>query len=262
MIPNDTPSSSSPEVSGTTKKQFILLRGLCREAGHWGVLPNHLEKHFSEDEVHCLDLPGNGIFHQQLSPVKIDDYAEHLNELIQNLPHSDNRYFIGVSFGAMVGLQYRNQFPGEIKKFFLINTSHGGLSPFWQRMKFKYYPLILSLPLFPSLEKKLLDVVCNLNGKNAKTAKKWMQIRKERPVRPLSFIKQLRAAAAAKPELIVNQDDLIILSSIQDRFVSPQCSKVLAKTLKAPMETHDTAGHDLPEDAPEWTLQQIVEYLA
>ena len=159
MTMTEITSSSSPEKNGIAKKQFTLLRGLCREAGHWGELPNMLQKHFPNDEVHCLDLPGNGIFHKQISPVKLDLYASHLNELIQNLPHSKERYFICVSFGAMVGLQYRKQYPGYLKKFFLVNTSHGSLSPFWHRMKFKYYPLILTLPLFPKLEKNTLKLI-------------------------------------------------------------------------------------------------------
>ena len=104
-------------------------------------------------------------------------------------------------------------------------------------------------------------MVCNQNGKNAETAKKWMQIRKDRPVGILSFINQLRAAAAAKPDLIPDNGDLLLLSSSQDRFVSHKCSNRLAKALEAPIEIHHEAGHDLPEDAPKWTLGMIIKYL-
>ena len=88
-----------------------------------------------------------------------------------------------------------------------------------------------------------------------------MTIRKDRPVRPASFINQLRAAAAARPELKPDSGDLLVLSSSKDRFVSHKCSRRLAKALEAPIEIHHEAGHDLPEDAPEWTLETIIKHL-
>ena len=39
---------------------WVLLRGLTREAGHWGSFPNQLRKALGGTPVLTLDLPGAG----------------------------------------------------------------------------------------------------------------------------------------------------------------------------------------------------------
>ena len=42
-----------------SRPDWVLLRGLTREARHWGGFPERLGAALGV-EVHCLDLPGNG----------------------------------------------------------------------------------------------------------------------------------------------------------------------------------------------------------
>ena len=238
-------------------RQFILLRGLCREAGHWGELPELLQKSYPDAEVHCLNLPGSGDFYREMSPISLSDYASHLHAQVSQLQQADWRCLISVSFGGMVSLQYRNQFPGQFDQFIIINSNHGALSPFWKRLQPRYYPLVLSLPFFAGLEEQLLRAVCNGAGLSAEAVQKWKAIRAERPVSLRSFINQLLAAAAAKPELKPDQGDILILNSEHDRFVDSSCSRRLAQALGAPIQIHPNGGHDLPEDEPQWVLDAI-----
>ncbi|RYY52271.1 MAG: alpha/beta hydrolase, partial [Comamonadaceae bacterium] len=53
---------------------WVLLRGLTREAGHWGAFPDLLRAQLqSGTRVIALDLPGNGALHAQRSPARIEE---------------------------------------------------------------------------------------------------------------------------------------------------------------------------------------------
>jgi pimeloyl-[acyl-carrier protein] methyl ester esterase len=51
---------------------WLLLRGLSREAGHWGEFPVLLQNSLPKARVHTLDLSGTGRFYQQTSPNHIE----------------------------------------------------------------------------------------------------------------------------------------------------------------------------------------------
>src|SRR5258708_36608644 len=52
---------------------WILLRGLTREARHWGPLPALLRAATATDSVLPLDLPGNGVFARLRAPLDVAD---------------------------------------------------------------------------------------------------------------------------------------------------------------------------------------------
>ena len=52
-------------------RQWILLRGLTREAAHWGAFGEHFAQAVPGDQVLALDLPGNGEFHGLVSPLSV-----------------------------------------------------------------------------------------------------------------------------------------------------------------------------------------------
>ena len=55
---------------------WLLLRGLTREAGHWGEFPRRLGERLPEARVVALDLPGNGRLFRQPSPLRVEAMAE------------------------------------------------------------------------------------------------------------------------------------------------------------------------------------------
>lgn len=52
---------------------FVLLRGLAREAGHWGDVARRLRRRLGDGaDVIALDLPGNGLRHREDSAATVD----------------------------------------------------------------------------------------------------------------------------------------------------------------------------------------------
>ena len=49
-------------------QNWLLLRGLARESGHWGDFVNQLQVAFPKATINTLDLAGTGQFHHQKSP--------------------------------------------------------------------------------------------------------------------------------------------------------------------------------------------------
>ena len=56
---------------------WILLRGLTREAQHWGDFPKLLQAAYPEMQVVALELPGNGVRHAEPSPTTVRELAAH-----------------------------------------------------------------------------------------------------------------------------------------------------------------------------------------
>lgn len=58
-----------PDIVGSLHRSgtWLLLRGLTREAGHWGDFPRQLQAALPEARILAIDLPGNGTLHRQAS---------------------------------------------------------------------------------------------------------------------------------------------------------------------------------------------------
>jgi pimeloyl-ACP methyl ester carboxylesterase len=63
---------SAPGVTGST---WVMLRGLTREARHWGALPGRLEALLPGARVVTPDLPGNGQRWRDSSALRVADMA-------------------------------------------------------------------------------------------------------------------------------------------------------------------------------------------
>jgi hypothetical protein len=54
---------------------WVLLRGLSRESGHWGIFPDHLLRELRSmqpsSQLLLLDLPGTGTLRRQASPTQV-----------------------------------------------------------------------------------------------------------------------------------------------------------------------------------------------
>ena len=62
---------------------WVLLRGLMREARHWGEFPHQLQKVIGDDDIVCLDFPGNGALFKQSSLTTIPEMARHCRQQLQ-----------------------------------------------------------------------------------------------------------------------------------------------------------------------------------
>ena len=102
---------------------WILLRGLTREARHWGSFKNQFGKRLAPDKATALDLPGNGEFYQQPSPTSVNAMVDFGRGQLLAQGVKPPYSLLAMSLGGMVASDWAQRFPQEVDRLVLINTS-------------------------------------------------------------------------------------------------------------------------------------------
>ena len=251
------------------QRVWVLLRGLVREQRHWGDFPAALQKNFPDDEIVLYDIPGNGRRCKEKSKTTIiemvDDLRSHLSQ------HSVNKpvHIIALSLGGMVAVEWMTRYPEECAAAILISSSLRGLNPFYQRLLPSSYPVVFKSLLIPGgLEKnesanlKLIsNIVSADKAKSEETVKRWAGYARQCPVAGINGLRQLLAAIRFRVPPERPLAAILVLNSQADKLVSPLCSHALSKHWNLPIETHDSAGHDIPLDDADWVCEKISQWL-
>lgn len=243
---------------------FVLLRGLVREAGHWGDVAELLQRELPAGEaVIALDLPGNGARHRMKSAATVAGLLAACRSDLRQRGAAPPFVLVAMSLGAMVALQWCEEAPGELAGCVLVNTSLRGVSPAWLRLKPRNWLRLAGL-LAPGLsplrrERLVLAMTSSDAPAHAAVPRRWAAIAAARPVRRTNAIRQLlaalRYAAPARPGV-----PLLVLASARDTLVDPRCSIQLARLWQLPVALHPQAGHDLPLDAPQWFVASVARW--
>ncbi|SFU40359.1 Pimeloyl-ACP methyl ester carboxylesterase [Polaromonas sp. YR568] len=248
---------------------WVLLRGLTREARHWGDFAGQLERALpgsaqETTRVLALDLPGNGVFHKEASPPSVAAMADFARAqlLAQGLPPPYQ--LVAMSLGGMVAADWALRFPGEVDRLVLINTSMRPLGSVTERLRpGNWLPLAMVAARWsdaPYAESTIHRLTCNRASQQGADIAAWTHIRKDAPVSAANATRQLRAAAAftmaAPPPC-----PTLVLSSAADHLVHPRCSARLAQAWQAVHHVHPWAGHDLPHDDAEWVCRRIAGWM-
>lgn len=240
--------------------QFVLIRGLLREARHWGKFTDILQEKFPDKaEILTPDIPGNGRLHSITSPITIADMVDALRKQI---PVCDRRTLIALSMGGMIAVDWMIRYPGEIKSAVLINTSARPFSPFYHRLRWAIYPKILKI-IFRSKYQKEVDILAltsNRHGSDSELLESWRHWLQQYPVSAASARNQFCAAAKFHVET-KPQQPILIVTSKADRLVDFRCSVILHQKWQTDYIAHGTAGHDLPLDEPEWLANIICQWV-
>jgi pimeloyl-ACP methyl ester carboxylesterase len=242
---------------------WVLLRGLTREAGHWGGFTGRLARGLDAgDEVIALDLPGNGALHAVASPADVPAMAAACRERLARCSLRPPYVLVAMSLGAMVALRWASEFADEVAGCVLINTSLRGHSHFWERLSPRSY-LRLGRLLLPGLsalerEREILAMTSGEPKRHAGVPEQWAAIANRQPVSRANALRQLIAAVRYAPSRSRPPVPMLVLASLGDRLVSPGCSRRIASRWALPIRLHPTAGHDLPLDDPEWVVQQVL----
>jgi len=251
------------------QRTWVLLRGLVREKRHWEDFPDILNTYAPEDEIILYDLPGNGQRHREKSKTTIVEMVDDLRKFLADSSIQQPVNIISLSLGGMVAVEWMNRYPDECAAAVLISTSLRGLNPFYQRLLPSNYPTILKSLLLPgSIHKHELanlklvsNIIENETSKRDITIKHWVNYAEQYPVSGMNGLRQL--FAAINFHVPVHQPDvpILVLRSLADRLVSPQCSLTLSEHWHLPMATHETAGHDIPLDDSQWVCKKIIDWL-
>ena len=239
---------------------WILLRGLGRHSLFWNDFPLRLEKELKEtDKVLCLDLPGlNG---EKTKFKSISDITDQMREKWLSQKGDGAWSIAAISLGGMVAMNWASRYPEDFNHLITINSSDAKLSPVYERLTpraAKYLLKILKEPSLRNKEKYVLEATSNLIEINETLLDQYEAIAHKSKINLKILIKQLWAAFNFKsPDQI--KTSYTVLTSRGDKFVSYRCSQKLAKRYGASIYIHDTAGHDLPLDDPNWVIQRMKE---
>lgn len=245
---------------------WVLLRGLAREARHWGSFPAQLQRRLpGADTVVTLDLPGNGSRWRETSPVQVADLVQAARREIAGYPHRPPYVLVALSLGGMVALHWAALEHRHVRACVLINSSVGGLSPFWDRLQPGSYRELLGL-LLPgrtprAREERILRLTTNLASAQA-IASQWAAFAEACPVARANVLRQLWAAARFRGGGLPPPVPTLLLAGAGDRLVSPRCSRAMAAAWGVPLREHPRAGHDLPLDDPDWVIRQVTSWHA
>jgi pimeloyl-ACP methyl ester carboxylesterase len=246
---------------------WVLLRGLMREARHWGEFPLLLQQATGAQAIVTPDFPGNGQLHAQPSAISVAEMAENCRAQLERLGYAPPYRVLALSLGAMVAVEWGKRYPAELDSMVLINTSLAPHNPYYHRLRPANYAALIGVLIRGSIarrEQLILRLTSTRNRtqhQQAALLEQWVAYASSCPVTRANILRQLLAAgtyhaAAATPAVPV-----LLLAGRQDRLVDVKCSITLARHWHCAIRLHPTAGHDLPLDDGAWVTQQIRDWL-
>jgi pimeloyl-ACP methyl ester carboxylesterase len=209
------------------------------------------------DHVVTPELPGNGARHGERSPLRVGGMTAALRAQVDAAPPY---VLVALSLGGMVALDWASRHPQEVAACVLINSSFGGVSPWWHRLRPRSYPSLLRLASpgvsLQAREEGVLRLTSR-RGSDPLVIRAWVELARRHPVARSNLLRQLFAAARFRVPSNPPSLPLVLLASERDALVSVRCSQALANRWRVPLRLHPDAGHDLPLDDPGWLLQEL-----
>lgn len=237
--------------------RWILLRGLAREARHWGDFPRLLAAAFPGAEVRTPDVPGNGARWHERTPAQVSAIVDALRE-----PGAPRSYLVGLSLGGMACVDWSVRFPGEVAGCVLINTSLRPFSGFHERLRPRSYATVSRLLFEGDARRREAGILAlTSSGAPLALADAWAGYAQEHPIRRGNVLRQLWAASRFRAPPEPPRVPVLVLASGRDRLVDPACSRAIAAQWNAPLALHPDAGHDLPLDAGPWVVEEVKRWL-
>lgn len=243
---------------------WIWLRGLIREQGHWYDFENEFRKHFLDVKVECLDLPGNGARCKEVSPTTIEANTEAVRKASELLGQGERPFILSISLGAMVAIDWAYRYPEEIQGVVCINTSLREHSSFMQRLKPGNYLRILKFLMDQdqfSKELRILQMTSQRRTDLKSLAERACKLAEEHPISRANVVRQLTAAARFTAPKQKARRPFLFLNSLRDTLVDSRCTEQAAKLVGGDLMTHPTAGHDLALDDGAWVADRIHEWV-
>lgn len=263
-----SPSAAFGEGVPAPLSVWVLLRGLSRESGHWGVFPEHLLRELRVQQPACqvisLDLPGTGTQRRQASPTQVSAIVDACRAELQRRGISGPVSLVGMSLGAAVLNDWANRYPSEIEAGVLINASLRPFSELFRKPRpLNYLGLaLLSLSRLSARmrEERVLSMTTRLTPPQA-IIDRWLELQRQHPLGVRNTARQLLASLRYRASRTRPAAPMLLLCSKADNLVDWRCSQAMSRAWGAPLRLHTKAGHDLPVDDPQWVARAVAEWL-
>ena len=243
--------------------RWILLRGWTREKRYWEDFPEHLAAFVPGATVRALDLPGAGERHAAKSPSTIAGILHEVRAALGGVTPGTRFCLLGLSLGGMVAMEWARQYPAEVERLVLINTSARPYCHMTRRLRPSHYATIVRLLLAspgPRREAGILQLTTT-RAPDPERVTRWEIWARQLPVSRVNALRQLAAATAYRAPPTSPCESTLVLASAGDRLVDPRCSRDLARAWNVPFAMHPSAGHDLPLDDGPWAAAQIARWI-
>jgi len=237
---------------------WIMLRGLGRESAHWMDFVSLLRQHIPQQRIECIDWLGNGEYTHLRSPCTISEGVAHLRNVCAERKLPPPYVLVGISMGGMAAIDWLAHFPEEISHVHAINTSIGGISYWYERLRFgSMLKLLTAAHTLRSRENMVAELTLSPDVACDEIVKTWLDIANRRPVSRANMLRQMWSAARFSVRKPVHTERLGLYVSDGDRLVSPKCSRDIAWLWNVEIVAHPAAGHDVPLDDGQWLLQHM-----
>jgi pimeloyl-ACP methyl ester carboxylesterase len=242
---------------------WILLRGLSREAGHWGPFLQGLAQAMPDATLLPLDLPGAGARLHDRWPSTIAETVEMVRSEARSRAKPGARLVLmGVSLGGMVVMEWASRHPSELAGLVVGASSSADLAPFWKRMRPRALVSLVSSALMRDpgrRESRIVRTVSNRRDLWDETIRSWTQVERERPVKRATVAAQVASASRWRAPRALQVPSLFLVGQ-GDRLVHPDCTWRLARRYLAELVVHPEAGHDLTTDASDWVIGELLRF--
>jgi len=246
-------------------KNILLIRGLAREARHWGAFPQRLEEGLEEVKAFTLDLPGVGTEVHRKSPVTVPDIIADIRE--RWLPIRDANpgpwHLFGISFGGMVSMGWVMAHPTDFVRLTLCNTSAANLGLPHQRIRPRALAgLAQTMRIADPLEREreVLALISNVPEKYDEIAREWAEFARDASPGRSLVVRQILAAGGFRAPRSFAVPTMLLMSE-QDRFTGTHCMNRLSDRLGVPTHRHPTAGHAMSVDDPDWIVARMADWM-
>ena len=247
---------------------WVLLRGLSRESGHWGVFPEHLLRELRDlqptSKLLMLDLPGTGTLRRQVSPTQVSAIVDACRAELRSRGIEGPVSLVGMSLGVAVLNDWANRYPTEIEQGVLINPSLRPFSELFRKSRPLNYLslLLLSLSRFSARmrEERVLRLTTRMAPKD-EVIERWLELQRKHPLGVRNTARQLIASMRYRASRTRPSAPMLLLCSKADTLVDWRCSQAISRAWGAPLRLHTKAGHDLPLDDPQWVARAVAEWL-
>ncbi|HLO94009.1 MAG TPA: alpha/beta hydrolase [Burkholderiaceae bacterium] len=249
---------------------WVLLRGLTREAGHWGDFPQQMAQGLRATQgpvrVLTLDLPGNGERYREKSPTDIGEMVEDLREQLRRSGVEGPVHVLALSLGGMVAAEWAQRHPAELAAAVLVSTSMKPFSPFFRRLRPTNYLTLVSMSLMRFAarwrERHVLQLTSQLMAHSTEVLDAWVALHRRHPVSGPNVLRQLWAAMNYRASRARPRVPMLLLCGQGDMLVDWRCSQAVSRGWGLPLRMHTRAGHDIPLDDPGWVVRALGDWLA